>query len=237
MTNIENPIVHEDFSPLEGNVPQEFLDRFRDPTRLSRYLNKLKDSHQFTVDSMGTQSFTSKDTVKNLLNGKTKNPRLDTIAPVIYYSGGSFDELFYPEGYESRIEASTKALKEMYETQSATQQESFDSQIADLKAINDKTIADLTDAHKQEICDLTEAHKQEIVELNIRHKQEVADLSIYHQEKAEAERKSNEKILNIAVFDKKWFRILSCILASAVCVLLIMLALVTSKLVNVMSMM
>lgn len=235
MTNPETPIIHEDFSPLLENVPQEFIDRFRDATRLSRYLNKLKDNNGFTVDAMSKQSYTPKDTVKNLLSAKSKNPRLDTIAPVIYYSGGSFDELFYPEGYESRVEASTKALKEMYESQAASQQESFDNQLNDLKTIHEKTILGLNEVHKQEIADLNEIHKQEIVELNIRHKQEIADLGIYHNEKSEAERKSNDKILDIAVFDKRWFRILSCILASSVCVLLIMLAMVTSRLISVMA--
>jgi hypothetical protein len=236
LTNVENPIVHEDFSPLEGNVPQEFLDRFRDPTRLSRYLNMIKERQGLTIDAMAKGAYTSKDTVKNLL-GKTKNPRMDTAAPVIYSSGGSFDEMFYPEGYEARIESATKTVKEMGEAQLAAQKESYESEIASIKETNEKAMAEIIETHKQEILSLTEAHKQEILEINIRHKQEVADLGIYHQEKAEAERKSNEKILDIAVFDKRWFRLLSCILASTICVLLIMLALVTSKLVNVMSVM
>ena len=60
-------------------------------------------------------------TVKNLFSGKTVDPRLDTVAPVTYASGGSIDEMLNGksddkvQGVSAIYEQYIKDLKEQYE--------------------------------------------------------------------------------------------------------------------------
>ena len=164
---------------------------------------------------MAKGAYTSEDTVKNLLNKRSKNPQLGTAAPIIYSSGGSFDEMFYPEGYEARIESATKTVKEMGEAQLQAQKESYENEIASIKETSERALAELN-----------EAHKQQLLELNACHRQEISDLVKHHNEKAESERAYNEKILEVAIFDKRWFRILSVILGISNVLLLITLSVV-----------
>jgi hypothetical protein len=76
------------------------------------------------------------------------------------------------------------------------------------------------------LAELNEKHTQEIMELNACHRQEITDLVTHHNEKAESERAYNEKILEVAIFDKRWFRILSVILGISNVLLLITLVII-----------
>lgn len=226
MSEVEKSLNCEELLQPDENIPQELIDRFWDKNRVKNYVNMLKERKKLSVETMARQTHTPDGTAKNFHNGRSNHPRLPYLAQYVYLNDGSLDEMFYPEGTEARNAEATKALKEMYESQSALQAETFEKQIADIKEVNEKAMADLVEAHKVEIAELNETHKKEIMEINACHRQEITDLVTHHNEKAESERAYNEKILEVAIFDKRWFRILSVILGISNVLLLITLAVI-----------
>ena len=67
-----------------------------DAKLVANYLTKLKEKNGFTFDVWAEKSGCSVSTIKNLLAGKTEDPRVSTVAPVTYAGGGSMDEMLNP---------------------------------------------------------------------------------------------------------------------------------------------
>ena len=64
---------------------------------VAKYLNELRSKTGLTFETISEKSGKPVSTVKNLCNGKTEDPRLDTVAPVVYALGGSIDEMLNPD--------------------------------------------------------------------------------------------------------------------------------------------
>ena len=62
-----------------------------DAQLVAQYLTSLKEKSGLTYEAIAEKCQRSESTVKKLLAGKTEDPRLDTVAPVIYTMGGSLD--------------------------------------------------------------------------------------------------------------------------------------------------
>lgn len=95
-----------------------------DARLVANYLVKLKEKNGLTIEEIAERSQRSVSTVKNLISGKTEDPRLDTVAPVIYAAGGSIDEMYTgkirdtePENHNvrSRCEKHLQDVKDTYE--------------------------------------------------------------------------------------------------------------------------
>ena len=67
-----------------------------DANLVANYFYKLKEKNGFTIESWAEKSGGSVSTLKNLLSGKTEDPRLATVTPYIYAAGGSVDEMLNP---------------------------------------------------------------------------------------------------------------------------------------------
>ena len=63
---------------------------------VANYFAKLKEKNGFTIEVWAEKSNGSVSTLKNLLSGKTEDPRLATVTPYIYAAGGSVDEMLNP---------------------------------------------------------------------------------------------------------------------------------------------
>lgn len=63
---------------------------------VANYFAKLKEKNGFTIEIWAEKSNGSVSTLKNLLSGKTEDPRLATVTPYIYAAGGSVDEMLNP---------------------------------------------------------------------------------------------------------------------------------------------
>ena len=75
-----------------------------DARLVANYLTKLKEKNGLTNETIAERSGRSVSTVKNLSSGKTEDPRLDTVAPVIYAAGGSLDEMYTGKSVVNEIE-------------------------------------------------------------------------------------------------------------------------------------
>lgn len=84
---------------------------------VAKYLTSLKNKSGLTYEAIAEKSQRSLSTVKNLCSGKTEDPRLDTVAPVIYALGGSIDEMYTGKSKDEIKEFSISSIKEIYEQQ------------------------------------------------------------------------------------------------------------------------
>ena len=67
-----------------------------DAKLVANYLTALKEKSGFTYEIIAEKCGMSVTTIKNLCNGKTEDPRLNTVAPVTYVLNGSIDEMLNP---------------------------------------------------------------------------------------------------------------------------------------------
>ena len=88
-----------------------------DAKLVANYLTTLKEKRGFTYEAIADISKRSVSTVKNLCLGKTEDPRLDTVAPVIYAVGGSIDEMYTGKNKDAVKEVTINSIKEIYEQQ------------------------------------------------------------------------------------------------------------------------
>lgn len=88
-----------------------------DARLVAKYLITLKERSGLTYEAIAEKSGRSESTVKNLCSGKTEDPRLDTVAPVIYAVGGSIDEMYTGKSKDAVKEISISSIKEIYEQQ------------------------------------------------------------------------------------------------------------------------
>ena len=85
---------------------------------VAEYLTALRLKNDLTFEAIAERSKRSVSTVKNLCTGKTEDPRLDTVAPIVYAMGGSIDEMYNPDKSKDEIkETSVLAMKDIYENQ------------------------------------------------------------------------------------------------------------------------
>ena len=87
-----------------------------DARLVAKYFTLLKEKTGFTNEVWAEKANGSVPTLKNLLSGKTEDPRIATIAPYIYAAGGSLDEMYTGEHKEDDNET-VHLIKEMCEHQ------------------------------------------------------------------------------------------------------------------------
>lgn len=111
---------------------------------LPAYLNTLKTQGNFTIETISNLSGIPEATVKNILSGKTEDPRFETVSAIVKAMGGSLDAIYnvtkkedveansiitLKESYEQRI----KDLKEYYEQRIVETKEHYEERLTDKK--------------------------------------------------------------------------------------------------------
>lgn len=104
-----------------------------DARLVANYLSNLKAKSGLTYETIAEKSQRSESTVKNLCSGKTEDPRLDTVAPVIYAMGGSIDEMYTGKSKDRIKEFSIESIKEMYEFQLAEHKATSEAHINNIR--------------------------------------------------------------------------------------------------------
>lgn len=159
--------------------------------KIAKYLTELRNKTGLSYEAISEISKRPESTVKNLCTGKTEDPRLDTVAPVIYAMGGSLDEMYNPEKNKDEMkETSVVALKEIYEFQIATMKETNEIHINNIRTHYGQHHEDLKENFDNRIAD-----KQVIIDIFA---QEIQKLNT-QLEKKEEERKTGNLIRNIII--------------------------------------
>ena len=128
---------------------------------VAEYLTALRLKNDLTFEAIAEKSKRSVSTIKNLCTGKTEDPRLDTVAPIVYAMGGSIDEMYNPDKSKDEIkEASVLAMKDIYENQLNAIKESCDAQINNIRGHYEQHHQDLVDNFEKRLSD-----KREIIDM------------------------------------------------------------------------
>lgn len=120
-----------------------------DALLVANYLTKLKEKTGLTFESIAEKTGLSLSTVKNLFSGKSEDPRLNTVAPVIYILNGSVDEMYSGKPKETLQEISLNSIKDMYEFQLAQQRRDEEIRVSNIRADHDKYIEIINNNHEQ----------------------------------------------------------------------------------------
>ena len=128
---------------------------------VAKYLSSLKKDTGLTYDAIAKKVDKSESTVKNLCLGNVEDPRVDTVAMIVYALGGSMDEMLNPKESKDELkETSILALKDIYEEQLNTLKETHKEEIQSIRAHYEQHHQDLVDNFEKRLSD-----KREIIEI------------------------------------------------------------------------
>ena len=131
-----------------------------DAKLVANYISLLKTKTGLTYEAIAEKSERSESTVKNLCNGKSEDPRLDTVAPIVYALGGSVDEMLNPDKSKDEMkEISVSSLKEFYEFQIASMKETNEAHISNIRAHYEQHHEDLKENYERQLADKIEQIK------------------------------------------------------------------------------
>ena len=129
--------------------------------KIAKYLTKLKENTDLSFEAIGKLCNKPESTIKNLCNGKTDNPGIDTVAPVIYALGGSLDEMYNPDLNKDEVkETAFISIKEGYEYQVSLLKDAYDEQINNIRSHYEQHHNDLKENYEKRLSD-----KREIIEM------------------------------------------------------------------------
>ncbi len=135
-----------------------------DAKLVSKYLTALKEKTGLTYEAIADKSKRSESTVKNLITGKSEDPRLDTVAPVVYAMGGSIDEMYTGNSKEATKEITISSIKEIYEYQLAESAKTNEIHINNIRMHYEQHRQDVKENYEKRLAD-----KREIIDQKDRH--------------------------------------------------------------------
>ena len=132
-----------------------------DSNIVANYLTTLKEKSSLTYEVIAEKSQRSVSTVKNLLSGKSEDPRLDTVAPVIYAMGGSIDEMYTGKSKDKMKELSINSIKEIYKYQLSEMAKMSETHINNIRAHYEQHRQDFKDSVEKRLADKREIITQQ----------------------------------------------------------------------------
>ena len=131
-----------------------------DARLVAKYLTALKEKSGLTYEAIAEISGRSESTVKNLCSGKTEDPRLDTVAPVIFAVGGSIDEMYTGKSKDAVKEISISSIKEIYEQQLSEMAKINETHINNIRAHYEQHRQDFKESCERQLADKNEIIKE-----------------------------------------------------------------------------
>ena len=138
-----------------------------DAKQVSNYIVRLFKETGLTHEIVAEKSGRSLSTVKNLYYGKTEDPRIDTVAPVLYVLGGSLDELYTGQPKDVIQESSITSLKEMFECQLAEMNRINEAHINNIRAHYEQHREDVTKNYEMRLADKNEIVKEKYSQVRL----------------------------------------------------------------------
>ncbi len=136
---------------------------------IGNYINKKRLDNGLTYEAVANISNIPESTVKNVCTGKTDNPSMATIIPIMDAVGGSYDEMLHPGKTKDEVkESSVTALKEIYEFQIASMKETSEAHIQNIRAHYEQHHQDLVENFEKRLSDkkeINESLKEQIKDL------------------------------------------------------------------------
>ena len=140
-----------------------------DARLVAEYLSALKGKTGLTYEAIAEKSSRSESSVKNLCLGKSEDPRIDTVAPIVYALGGSMDEMLNPKKSKDELkETSVLALKDTFDFQAQLLKEANEIHINNIRSHYEQHHEDLKENFERRLADkreLIESYKEHILTL------------------------------------------------------------------------
>ena len=133
--------------------------------KIREYLSALMKSGDFTYEDAANLSGIPAQTVRNIVTGKTPDPRFGTVAKIIISLGGDLNEIVGGEKKKEIEVNSMVSLKETYELRIADIVKSYETRISDLKAYADIRVADIQKACETRLADMKQFYEERLAEL------------------------------------------------------------------------
>ena len=124
--------------------------------RIREYIGALLKAGNFSYEDAANVSGTPVQTIRNIVTGKTPDPKFGTVVKLITSLGGDLNEII---GYEKKKEIevnSMVSLKETYEMRIADIVKSYEERIEDVKKLCEARIADMRQIYKEIIAEQRE---------------------------------------------------------------------------------
>ena len=167
-------------------------------------LKKLMQDKKLTPAEMEKRTGVPEQTVKNIVNGKTGNPGIETLAPICEELGIPIEDVLFSRNKE--IE--TKVLKE--EPSAYNLKEMYEFQIAILNKAHETEINNIREHYEREV----KAHEKEMSNMREHYERELKQQSEYYErirnsqeQQYEKRRSDKREHIDTIMLDKKWFRL------------------------------
>jgi transcriptional regulator with XRE-family HTH domain len=122
--------------------------------KAGEYISKLMKN--FSYEDAANLCGLPAQTIRNIVTGKTPDPRFATLAKIVLALGGDLNELIGTEKQKEIEVNSMVSLKETYEMRIADIIKSYEERIEDVKALCEKRIADIRMIYKEIIAEQRE---------------------------------------------------------------------------------
>lgn len=130
-------------------------------------LKAAMEEKKLTYDDLEDRTNVSKDTIKNILTGKTKNPGVESLNPICIVLGIPMQRVLRQDEQKAienqgirEDNASILALKEIYEAQNAAMKEVNEAHIANIRTHYEQHREDMKENYEKRLSD-----KREIIEI------------------------------------------------------------------------
>lgn len=133
--------------------------------KVREYIQALMKAGNFSYEDAANLSGIPAQTIRNIVTGKTPDPRFGTVAKIIIALGGDLNEII---GYEKKKEIevnSTVSLKETYEMRIADLIKSYEERIEDVKKLCDQRVEDAQKNCEMRLGDMRKVYEERIAEL------------------------------------------------------------------------
>lgn len=137
-------------------MQEELMPMYCDEKFVAHYLTTKSKEYNISPELVSKKTKIPEDTVKNAFSGKTSNPGIVNVAPMVHAVHGSLDEMCFGKQINDNIAA---PAIEFYRQQIITMQEQHEQQNTEIRCHYEQ--------HRQDYKDHTEhrlADKREIIE-------------------------------------------------------------------------
>lgn len=122
--------------------------------KAGEYIAKLMKN--FSYEDAANLCGLPAQTIRNIVTGKTPDPRFATLAKIVLSLGGDLNELIGTEKQKEIEVNSMVSLKETYEMRIADLSNSYEARIAEVKSLCEARIADIRQIYKEVIAEQRE---------------------------------------------------------------------------------
>ena len=133
--------------------------------KIREYLGTLMKTGDFSYEDAANLSGIPAQTIRNIVTGKTPDPRFGTVAKIILSLGGDLNDIVGGEKKKEIEVNSMVSLKETYELRIADLTRSYETRIADLKAFADIRVADIQKSCEVRLADMKQFYEDRLAEL------------------------------------------------------------------------